>query len=98
MLFPPLAAVEPQRARVDGNTLVYHITLSLNLLAPTLEQVLSRRHKGVRDVAAAMNLELHQVLGVGPAWHALQRLFAQSGGKEAKKLLLKGVFYAKVDQ
>ena len=58
MLFGPLLGQQPLATRVDGNTLVVETRTSLNMLSLTLEQVLSKRHKLIKDMAASMVLEV----------------------------------------
>lgn len=62
VLLPPLTGVEALTSDVDGNMLVIHSRLSLNLSAQTLEQVLSRRRKMLMDMAYGMELDLRDEL------------------------------------
>ena len=51
VLLPPLTGIEALTSDVEGQMLVIHSRLSLNLSAQTLEQVLSRRRKMLMDMA-----------------------------------------------
>lgn len=62
VLLPPLTGIEALTSDVDGSMLVIHSRLSLNLAAQTLEQVLSRRHKMLMDMAYGIELELRDML------------------------------------
>ena len=50
VLLPPLTGLEALGSDVEGDMLVVHSKLSLNLSAQTLEQVLSRRRKMLMDM------------------------------------------------
>ena len=50
ILFGPLTGIEVLRTRVDGSVVVIECAFSINLTALTLEQVLSKRRKVVRDM------------------------------------------------
>eukprot|EP00966_Prymnesium_polylepis_P314665 7270946-Prymnesium_polylepis.1 len=57
ILFGPLTAIEAQRTRVEGSIAVIESAFSINLNSLTLEQVLSKRRKIVRDAAESTALE-----------------------------------------
>ena len=66
-LFPPLTGIEAVGADVDGQMLKLTCRLSVNLSAQTLDQVLSRRRKMLKDMARGIELELHEQLKDDPA-------------------------------
>ena len=70
VLLPPLTGLEALGSAVEGDMLVVHSKLSLNLSAQTLEQVLSRRRKMLMDMAKGIELEVREALPerlIGPA-------------------------------
>ena len=63
VLLPPLTGLEALGSDVDGEMLVVHSRLSINLSAQqTLEQVLSRRRKMLMDMAKGIELDIKDVL------------------------------------
>ena len=56
ILFPPLLGIEALDTYVDGQSLIIDARLSLNLNALTLEEVVFKRQKLVRDMCAAFLL------------------------------------------
>merc|ERR1719183_543672 len=58
VLLPPLTGIEALGTRVEGGTLVVDARLSLNLLALTLDQVVSKRRKVVQDMSEQLKLGL----------------------------------------
>ena len=62
VLLPPLTGLEALGSDVEGDMLVVHSKLSLNLAAQTLEQVLSRRRKMLMDMAKGIELEVREAL------------------------------------
>jgi len=58
VLMPPLTAIEALGTRVEGGILVVDARLSLNLLALTLDQVVSKRRKVVQDMSEQLKLGL----------------------------------------
>jgi len=77
-LLPPLTGLEVMGSDVQGDMLVMHSRLSLNLAAPTLDQVLSRRRKMLMDMAKGIELEIKDALRaserfVDPAIRMLRR-------------------------
>lgn len=62
VLLPPLTGVEALQSDVEGNMLVIMSRFSLNMSALTLEQVLSRRKKMLRDMANGIELDLRDAL------------------------------------
>ncbi|KOO33679.1 ankyrin repeat protein [Chrysochromulina tobinii] len=63
VLLPPLTGIEALGTDVQGSTLLIHSRLSLNLAAHTLDQVLSRRIKMIRDILDGIELEMRDSLG-----------------------------------
>ena len=51
ILFPPLTGLEPTGSHVDSRTLVVHTRVSINLMALTLEQVVSKRARTLTEIA-----------------------------------------------
>ena len=49
--------------RIDGTVVVIECAFSINLTALTLEQVLNKRHKLVKDTASGMALETRAQMG-----------------------------------
>ena len=62
VLFGPLLGQQPLATRVQGSTLVVATRMSLNMLSLTLEQVLHKRHRLVKEMAAGMVLEVRGAL------------------------------------
>ena len=62
VLLPPLTGLEALGSDVEGDMLVVHSKLSLNLSAQTLEEVLSRRRKMLMDMARGIELEVREAL------------------------------------
>ena len=62
VLLPPLTGIEALGSEVEGDMLVVHSKLSLNLSAQTLEQVLSRRRKMLMDMSKSIELEVREAL------------------------------------
>jgi hypothetical protein len=54
ILFPPLTSMETLGTHVDGNRLIVDMRLTLNLGALTLEQVIGKRFKLLRDMASTI--------------------------------------------
>ena len=52
ILFPPLMGLQVLATRVRGRVLLAEIRLNLNMVSLTLEEVVSKRHKLVRDTCA----------------------------------------------
>ena len=68
ILFAPLTGIEMLGTRVEGAAVVAEMRLNVNLLAPTIEQIVNRRHHLLGDMASNMSLELRAALvsdGVG---------------------------------
>ena len=66
ILFGPLTGIEVLNVRVDGSVIIIECAFSINLTALTLEQVLEKRLKFVRDLAANMFLEVRaELAGTG---------------------------------
>ena len=63
ILFGPLTGIEVLGSRIDGTVVVIECALSINLTALTLEQVLNKRHKLVKDAVSNMVLEMRMQSG-----------------------------------
>ena len=66
ILFPPLTGLEMAKATVMGNELVVDCRLSVNLMALTLEQVVSKRRKMIMDMGDGMTMEIKEELKEKP--------------------------------
>ena len=68
VLFAPLTGLEVHSMRVEDAVLVVSVSLSINLTALTIEQVIGKRHKLLGDMAAGVCLEVRGKLGpaIGP--------------------------------
>ena len=62
ILFAPLTGLEVQRVRVEGSVLVISVSLSVNLTAATIEQVVGKRRKLLADMGENMGLEVRSLL------------------------------------
>ena len=60
--FPPLTGLEVQGTRVEGRTLVVEVRTSVNLQALTIEEVVSKRRRMLRDMASSLRLEVRDAL------------------------------------
>ena len=69
VLFPPLTGIQAIGTRVDGRTLVVETRLSLNLMALTLEQVVSKRQKLLQSMNEGTVLELQSALAAAVGTH-----------------------------
>ena len=67
ILFAPLTGLEVQYSAVKGTTIKVGTRLSVNLAAPTIEQVLARRQKVVQRMASHMSASLERELNA-PMW------------------------------
>ena len=63
ILFGPLTGIEVLRTRIDGTVVVIECAFSINLTALTLEQLLTKRHKLVKDTLSSMVLEMRMQSG-----------------------------------
>ena len=91
VLFPPLMGIEATQARVDGGTLLVEARISLNEQALTLEQVVSKRRKMVREMCEQMKGELELEVehrDMGSDWDMLLQLWPEAGD-HARDLLVK---------
>ena len=73
--FAPLTGLEVQQTSVKGALLKICVRLSVNLAAPTIEQVLAKRKKVVTDMCHHMSESLEREVR-GPTWEQLQRLLS----------------------
>ena len=62
ILFGPLTGLEVLSTRVEGSLVVVECGFSVNLAALTLEQVLNKRHKLVREMAGGIVLDVRSEL------------------------------------
>ena len=75
---PPLTGLEAIGSSVEGNLLVMHSRLSLNLSAQTLEQVLSRRRKMLIDMSTGIEFELREALGDGSLFRTALKILRRA--------------------
>jgi len=73
LTFNPLTGLEVQGTCVEGSLLKVFVRLSVNLAAPTIEQVLSKRKKVVQQMCSHMSESLKRELD-GAEWPAFQKL------------------------
>ena len=59
VLFGPLLGQQPLAARVAGGSLVVETRMSLNMMSLTLEQVLNKRFRLLKEMGAGMVMEVH---------------------------------------
>ena len=71
-LWAPLTGLEVQRSRVEGDVLIIEARPTINLNALTLEQVVSKRRKIVRDMADQLVLRATAVAAREPTWAELR--------------------------
>ena len=71
ILFAPLTGLEVNGTRVEGSVLVVMTRLTVNLQAPTIEQVISKRRRAVADTCSNLAAELHQEMATSPEWAEL---------------------------
>lgn len=72
ILFGPLTGMEVLATRVDGPVLVVSVGLSINLASMTLEQVVGKRRKLLRDMADGVVSELRAAAGTHPGTRCAQ--------------------------
>lgn len=58
ILFAPLSGLEIRKLGVAGSVLVPEVRLSINLNAATIEEVIARRRKLLKDMGASMAIEV----------------------------------------
>ena len=63
ILFGPLTGIEARRTRIDGNVVVVECEFSINLTALTLEQVVGKRLKLLKDMSDGMAVEVAHAHG-----------------------------------
>lgn len=61
--FPPLTTMEIRESSVDGAVVIYDVVYAVNLHLQTIEQVIARRQKVVRDMKVQMQVGLSGVMG-----------------------------------
>ena len=69
ILFSPLMGQQALATRVRGGTLIVEMRLNLNMQSLTLEEVVSKRRKVVRDMVANVSADFER--GLGEAWRML---------------------------
>ena len=62
VLFGPLLGQQPLVSRIEGGTLVVETRMSLNMMSLTLEQVLNKRHRLLKEMGAGMASEVRAAL------------------------------------
>ena len=60
-LFAPLTGLEVQGVRVESSVLVIESRLSINLNALTIEQVISKRHRMVKELCSNLIREANRI-------------------------------------
>ena len=68
ILFAPLTGLEVQGTRVEGSVLVVVLRLTVNLQAPTIEQVISKRRRAIADTCMNLAAELRNEMATSPEW------------------------------
>ena len=74
ILFGPLTGLEVRGTRVDGEALFIEVRFNANLQALTLEQVLGRNAKLLRDLCSSITLEMEHFMRTDKEWAALLKL------------------------
>ena len=69
ILFSPLMGQQALSTRVHEGTLIIEMRLNLNMQSPTLEEVVSKRRKVVKDMVANVSADFER--GLGEAWKTL---------------------------
>ena len=69
ILFSPLMGQQALATRVHGGTLIVEMRLNLNMQSLTLEEVVSKRRKVVKDMVANVSADFER--GLGEAWKTL---------------------------
>jgi hypothetical protein len=72
ILFGPLTGIEVLRTRVDGSVVVIECSFSINLTALTIEQVIGKRQKVVRDMVEQLRRGAQRDVETNPAWVRLR--------------------------
>ena len=70
--FGPLTGIEVLRTRVEGSVVVIECIVSINLTALTIEQVLGKRQKIVRDMIEQLRRGAQRDAEVSEAWKLLR--------------------------
>jgi hypothetical protein len=70
--FGPLTGIEVLRTRIDGSVVVIECSFSINLTALTIEQVLGKRQKVVRDMVEQLRRGAQRDVETNPAWVRLR--------------------------
>ena len=98
VLFPPLTGVEAVGARVEGKTLIVSCKLSVNLRALELQDVLSKRRKGVRDMGEAIlsDPEVY-AMSEGPQWKECSDLLQPARSQDVLSQWLRHIGERHVD-
>ena len=72
ILFAPLTGLEVHSTRVEGGVLVVVVRLSVNLASATIEQVVSKRRKVVKDMCEQISLRILHAVRSREAWEELR--------------------------
>ena len=76
---------------VEGHVLVVVVSLSVNLTAQTIEQVVSKRRKLMTDMADNIAITSTMVAQTSPGWARLREAMGGDVAVEAASGLLRGV-------
>jgi hypothetical protein len=87
VLFAPLAGFEVKHTRVEGQVLVVVLTLSVNLTAQTLEQVIEKRRRLLCEMCEHVSIHAHQVATMAPSWQMLREARGEAAVGAAERLL-----------
>ena len=74
ILFGPLTGLEVRGTRVEGEALFIEVRFNANLQALTLEQVLGRNAKLLRDLCSSTTLEMEHFIRADKEWATLLTL------------------------
>jgi len=83
--FAPLTGLEVVSTKVERTVLVVQVRLNINLQALTIEEVVSKRHKLIRDIAENMVVNFRPEND--PSWHELISLHAKCTDDAKQELL-----------
>lgn len=71
----------------DTQVLVVVLSLSVNLTAQTLEQVIEKRRRLLSEMCEHVSIHAHQVATMAPSWQALRETRGEAAVASAERLL-----------
>jgi len=79
ILFAPLTGMEVRGSRVEGAVQVYEVTLTVNMASLTIEQVLGKRGKLVRDMCDQLASRAAHAARLQDEWSMLRQPHEEGG-------------------